>query len=265
MAAIELAPQPPRTPVTATTRPAQRSGGRGRTAEDEAAEMADDQIAGQRFRQIIRRPQAARDLPVEFQPVQLADHQHAHVGLDHVGEGPRGPSARAPHRRRRPREYAARWSSASPRRAARMPPRRRSGGSGSISDSDARQHPFGFRIGNKRDQMTPIVPKCARAGLRRGLGQTGGISTAAFPTRYDPNSATSCRDLTPGAGSPRPRRRCPLVPGHGHARGRRDWPPSRRCSHRSCRRTAARSILPLHQSYARTRPASSPSQAAEAA
>ncbi len=53
---------------------------------EQRREMPRDHVAGERLVEIFERAQAAGDVAVEVHVVLLADHQHAHVGLDHLRE-----------------------------------------------------------------------------------------------------------------------------------------------------------------------------------
>ena len=80
-----LAPVPPRAPVMVTTRPPCTPSTPVRRS-DQRAEIARHHVAHQRLIEIFQHAQAMGDLAVEIEVLAIADHQHADIRLDHVGQ-----------------------------------------------------------------------------------------------------------------------------------------------------------------------------------
>ena len=84
--AMVVAPTPPRTPVMAIARPPSTPWVGGVCAAQERDEMARHHVARQRLGQVVGRTKAARHFAVEIDMIDVADHQHADIRLDHIGQ-----------------------------------------------------------------------------------------------------------------------------------------------------------------------------------
>ena len=86
LAASVVAPAPPQMPVKARIRPPCVCVGGGAGRHDEGSEKLRHHLGVQRFVEVFADAQRPGELPVEIGVLPLADHQHADVGLDHLGQ-----------------------------------------------------------------------------------------------------------------------------------------------------------------------------------
>ena len=98
LAAIVVAPTPPRTPVTVTTRPPWTASAARLRGDEQRREMPRDHVARERLVEIFERAQAVGHVAVEVDVVLLADHQHARRSAPPPPTACRARSAAAPRR-----------------------------------------------------------------------------------------------------------------------------------------------------------------------
>ena len=162
----------------------------GALTAHEQAEMADDLVARERLRQVVGRAQAAGDLAIEVDVVDLADDQHADIGLDDVREIAEGGqrlilAAYVHHQYLGRRLLLHRGDRVAYVAAPDVEL------AGHEVGQSVFQRLLGMRIGGKGNQRRPIVPRrgrttrvCSRAeklGYRRQAWHSASASCAAPP------------------------------------------------------------------------------------